>query len=434
MKMIKTRVWGIWVVFLLVVVLGIGIASAALTIDGFTCPKDVAKDAGSFECTVTIGNAEGDSVTLNHVYLHPNSPTWLKLDGGNPIHSLGPGTTTDKSISVKFSGLEAISAGSNKGFSQINLDDPAYTDEAITNTKVNVIDLIVTTSNSASSAASGASFTTSPNVIVYGDGSVTLSLSIDSGGCSIGSQASQKTTTITSNTNQQTWSPVTWTITEGSSGDCKFTLTAAITGANGAATKTATTSQTVTCTNCTVTATVIPGTGSGGGGGGGGGASATVITPVTELTKSITTELGKDELFGFSFGNENHTLTVLDVTETTATVKIESQPQTFTLYVGEEKQVDLDADNIMDISLRLKSINLITKKATFVISPLYLPEKGKEAGKGKGEGGAGEGTGGLLKENKSYILIVLIALAAIALIIVSIRLALKAKRENRGAS
>ena len=428
--------FGISAVFLLAVILGIGIVSAGLTIDGFSCPKDVAKDAGSFACTVTIGNAAGDSITLNTLKLYPSSPVWLELPNGEFKEANGPGSTTEKSFSVNFGNLKAISAGSNKGFSKIYLDDVVHTDDIITDVEVNVIDLVVTTSNSASSAASGASFTTSPNVIVYGDGSVTLSLTIDSGGCSIGNQASQKTTTIASNTNQQTWSPVTWTITQGSSGACRFTLTAAMTGANGAATKTSTLSQSVTCTDCTTTTTTTsPGSSGAGGGGGGGGGSTTVITPITKLINSIITELGKDELFGFSFGSLEHTLSVLDVTETTATVKIESSPQILAFSIGEEKQVDLDADSVMDISIRLKSINIITKKATFVLTPLYVPEEGKETGKGGAAGGPGEAekTDKTIKE-KNYVVIVLSALIAVVLIIISIRLALNARKGKRRAS
>jgi hypothetical protein len=205
-----------------------------------------------------------------------------------------------------------------------------------------------------------------------------------------------------------------------------------VTGTGGS-TKTSTLSQTVTCSDCSTGGTTSSG---GGGGGGAGGATTTAVTPVTELTKSLTSELGKDELLGFSFGGANHTLTVLNITDTTATIQIESAPQILTLALEEERQIDLNADGVNDISLKLKSINTITKKATFVLTPLNVLRAqggGEETGTGGGGRGAPTTTktepgGG--KSSINYILIILVALIAIVLIAIGIKLAVKAKREK----
>ena len=131
-------------------------------------------------------------------------------------------------------------------------------------------------------------------------------------------------------------------------------------------------------------------------GGGGGGGSSTVAKTVVEsqaLPEDVKT--GEDNLVDFEkagdilsikakekakfkfsiagsnkFEKEDHSLTIDEVISSGATFTINSEPQTFSLQVSEEKEIDLDKDNISDISLALKSVNLNLKYAEFNIKLL----------------------------------------------------------------
>lgn len=208
----------------------------------------------------------------------------------------------------------------------------------------------------------------------------------------------------------------TWTITQGTSGSCKYTISAAATGDGEVASKTDSTSSTITCTDCPTSSGSSSGGGSGGGGGGGG---ASTITS-EELTKSIMQEAGIGESIKFKFGGTEHKISITNLTETTATVDVESEKQTLIFIVGEEKQIDFERDGKNEISLRLKSINIITKKASFVVTPLYvLGEEGVPSG-GSGEepGGEGEGKGifGFSPKGVSKILRILLIVIIILII------------------
>ena len=120
-----------------------------------------------------------------------------------------------------------------------------------------------------------------------------------------------------------------------------------------------------------VSATTSGGSGSSGGGGGGSGggssAGSSSDNPVT-VQAGITSELGTlstSDTFtsvsasgglSFTVNNEAHTAKVLTVTGTSATIEFTSTPQTLTLNVGETKEVDLNDNGEVDLSVMLKSI------------------------------------------------------------------------------
>ncbi len=337
--------------------------AADFAVNSFSCTPGEAAINEIFSCTVQIKNNGDAAGSVSTATLFPDSNNWLEQASYAQASgaSVSPGQTTE----VTFSGLRAVKAGNN-GFLKITLDQVTDTFVADNNVKQNVIDVSVSVSNSASSANMGQSFTTTAQTTAGGNIDVTLTWTRVSGGCGIGNQASQKSISGMQNGNKQSRD---WTVTQGTtSGDCKFTITAAATGANGLASKTDALTSTVLCPNCPVSSSST-GTGSGGGGGGGGGAAS-----FGELNAVVFKELGKEESFRFLFGGSNHTLMLLEFTETTATIRISSESQIFTLTVGDEKQVDFEKDGKNDISIKLKSINIITKKALFVLTPLYIPE------------------------------------------------------------
>jgi hypothetical protein len=96
----------------------------------------------------------------------------------------------------------------------------------------------------------------------------------------------------------------------------------------------------------------------GGGGGGGGGTYSTSSSfefgDLTSAQASI--ELSKGDSMSFGHGGEDHYLEVLDLTSDYADFEVMSEPQTFRLYTGYSKDVDLDDDDKDDITVRLMAI------------------------------------------------------------------------------
>ncbi len=358
------------------------IAAADFAITTFSCTPSEVVINDVFSCSATIENNGDTAGSVSIATLYPDSNNWLE-DANYPQAS---GTSVDpgNSIEATFTGLRATKSGNN-GFTKITLDSVTDTYVADNSVKVNVINVVVSVSDSVSSAAKGVSFTSTAEVTAGGNIDVTLTFTVDSGGCSIGSQSSQKTISDMQEGNKQTR---TWTVTQGTTGDCRYTTTASATGDSGTATKTDSDSSTVTCTNCPTGGSSSSSSGGGGGGGGG-----TNVLLVEELTTSIIQELAVDQNIKFKFGGVNHTIALINLTSTTATVNIESEKQTFIFIVGEERQIDLDGDGKNEISLRLKSINIITKKALFILTPLYLASTGERGGVGGGEENAGAESG-----------------------------------------
>jgi hypothetical protein len=220
--------------------------------------------------------------------------------------------------------------------------------------------------------------------------------------------------------------------------DCKYSISAAATGANGIASKIDTTSSTITCTDCSTDSTESSSTGgSGSGSGGGAGSAQETIYLNSEQTK----ELSANEKIIFSILNEEHTLTVTSLSDTEITITIKSNAQTFTLRPGEIKEVDLNNDKKNEISVYLKSINVITKKATLILTPLVKTEaaagkKGDEsrdkAGQtGENKGGANgntDGIGASIKALASSSLNVIIIFVIIVLIILILYFVFRKKK------
>ncbi len=346
--------------FVVFMSINLAVGAADFSISTFSCTPSEAVINDVFSCTAQIENVGDSSGSVNEVRLYPDSSSWLEQTNylKNSGSSVSPGQTTE----VTFTGLRATKSGNN-GFSRITLDNQADTWVADNNVKENIIDASIGVTNSVSSTTSGNTFTVTPEVTAGGNIDATLTFVVDSGACSIGIQSSTRSTTGL--LDQQKWTPSAWTVTMGS-GNCRYTLTASLTGANGVASTTISSGNTITCSDCSSSSSSSS---SGGGGGSGGGASPTL----GELKTAVAYELGADFTVRFSFGTINHTFSVLSITDTTATVTIKSEPQTFVFNVGDEKSIDINDDNIMDISVKLKSINIITKKANFIFTPLYAP-------------------------------------------------------------
>ncbi|MBI4158913.1 hypothetical protein HY500_01495, partial [Candidatus Woesearchaeota archaeon] len=306
-------------VFLIMLLMSITFVSAAadFAVTSFSCSPSESVINNVFSCTADIKNNGDASGTVNTATLYPDAGNWLE-DSNYPQAS-GVSVSAGQSTQVIFSGLRATKSGDN-GFSKIMLDQVTDTYVADNNRKVNIINVAVTVSNSASSAAMSSSFTTTAEVTAGGNIDVSLTFTVDSGGCSIGNQDSEKVISDMQDGNKQSR---TWTVTQGTSGDCKFTISAAATGSGGVASKTDSTSSTITCTNCPVD--------SGGPGGGGGSAGGAALggsgtkEGIIEFTKVKELDFSQNDWFSFKINGEEHKLTMLNITDTYVIIELESE-------------------------------------------------------------------------------------------------------------
>jgi hypothetical protein len=369
--MMKKIMLGIVMVFFS---MSIVIAAADFDVNTFSCTPEEVVINDVFSCTAQIINNGDAAGSVSTATLFSDSNDWL--EDSSYAQASGESVDPGQSIEVTFSGLRSVKSGDN-GFAKITLDSVTDTYVADNDVDVNVIDVVVTTSDSVSSANDGEEFEVTAEVTAGGNIDVVLTFTVNSGGCGIGNQEAEKTVSGMSDGNKQSKS---WTVTMGSTGDCKYTVSAAATGEAGTASTSDTSSSTVTCDDCDSSGS-SPGGGSGGGSGGGGGASS------NNLIGERVVALGSGGVYSFSFNSESHSLTVDSLGATQATISIESEKQTFTLSIGESVNVDFEKDGVEDISVLLKGINVITNLATIVINPLYVPEvvEGEEGEEESGE-------------------------------------------------
>ena len=425
-KMKKKIFLIIGILLVLTINMSFAMAVASFAVTSFSCTPSEAVINNVFSCTAQIKNNGDASGSVSTATLYPDSGNWL--ENSNYPQSSGTTVAAGQSTEVTFTGLKAIKSGNN-GFSKITLDSVTDNYVADNSVKVNVVNVVVTVSDSVSSAAMGSTFDSTASVTAGGNIDVTLTFTVNSGGCSIGSQPSQKTISSMQEGNTQSR---TWTVTEGTSGSCRYTISAAATGVGGVASKTDSTSSTVTCTDCPVSSTTTTSSSSSGGGGGGGGGA--IVLGELVLGESQTKELLKDGKIKFNISDVEHTLALVDFTDTQATITIESEKQTITLAIGEEAKIDLDKDSIYDVSIKLKSINSITKKVTFVLTRISesIPVTGKaikETGEAVKEGEkAGEevigrgGKGGTqMRDLALWIGGIVIVLAVIVVVLLNIK-------------
>lgn len=345
------------IIFLLVLTLNLSlvIAEAKFEVTDFSCSPSELIQGSIFSCTAQIQNTGDAAATLSTAYLYPDSNNWL--ESSVYTQSYGSSIGVGESVSITFTGLKATKAGTY-GFSKTVLDNVEKTDYVST-TKVKIIDVVVTVNNSVTSSTMSGSFTSTATVIAGGNINVILTFTVDSGGCSIGNDSSQKTINGLQSGNTQSR---TWIVTQGSSGDCKFTISAAATGSG---TKIDSTPSTIACTNCPTGSGSTTSSG-GGGSNSGGGITKTYI--LGELISTSAVEISGGERVIFNISKEPHTLSIKNITSSSAMITIESKKQTFIFMVGEEKNIDVNEDGNSDISLRLKSISLLTKKANLIFT------------------------------------------------------------------
>jgi len=365
-------------------------AAASFQVTQIACPSG-AKVGSWFSCTVTIRNSGDASGTVGTVTLYPNSDNWLEqANYVKTVNSQNVGV--GDSVEVTFPGMKATKGGAGK-FSEVRIDEASDSSSIVTGYTMNIIDVSVIVTSSATSGGINSNFTTTAEVIASGEVLVTLSFAVDSGGCSIGDYESQKTLDMSHNSRQSH----TWTVRMGSSGNCKYTVTALATEKGTVALVTDNMQTTVSCTDCPVDSGSSSSSSGGGGGGGGGGST----TAASELVGSVSYTLGLSEKVAFLLDGKNHSVTINSISATSVEIIVRSEPQTIVLNIGQEKRVDVNGDDKEDLVIQLKNINILTKKVTLILTSLVVPstkssESAGQSGAGESEAqgsGAGAGSG-----------------------------------------
>ncbi|MEM0465270.1 MAG: hypothetical protein QXW97_01050 [Candidatus Pacearchaeota archaeon] len=120
---------------------------------------------------------------------------------------------------------------------------------------------------------------------------------------------------------------------------------------------------------------------SSGGGGGGSASSSSSIYIITaeQFNKGYTKELSIKDKIKFIVNNENHSITLINITSSVAIIDISSKSQQAILNIGEAKKFDVNSDSYFDVLIRLNSIK--NKKANLTISSLHEKISSKESEK-----------------------------------------------------
>jgi len=111
---------------------------------------------------------------------------------------------------------------------------------------------------------------------------------------------------------------------------------------------------------------------------GGGGGTPTNATGKTyaitraQFQKGFTRQLKLNERIRFQLqNNETHYVKLQAFTRTSATVQVESEPQTATLNVGEEKKFELTSDGYYDLSVKLEMLDYDNNSTNLTVKEIY---------------------------------------------------------------
>jgi hypothetical protein len=85
--------------------------------------------------------------------------------------------------------------------------------------------------------------------------------------------------------------------------------------------------------------------------------TATYTVKDSDFKAGYSKELAEKTRIKFNVNSEQHTLGIIDLTSTRATINVSSTPQQATLSKGDSKKFDVDDDNFYDLIVTLNSIN-----------------------------------------------------------------------------
>ena len=130
------------------------------------------------------------------------------------------------------------------------------------------------------------------------------------------------------------------------------------------------------CINKVTAFSVKGGFVSGGGGGSGGGSSsspsvseAQQIYDLGALDSEKSAEFITNEAIKFTLSGTQYTILLQSSSQTQAVLAINSLPNSIVIGVGKTQAVDLNSDGNSDVSIKVKSINVISNKVKLVLTP-----------------------------------------------------------------
>ncbi len=148
----------------------------------------------------------------------------------------------------------------------------------------------------------------------------------------------------------------------------------------------------------------------------------------------LTREFSVKHRAKIKINNEIHYVGVVNLTETTATINVTSEPQQAVLSIGEEKKFELTNDTYYDISVKLNSIS--DNKANLTIIGIHeeIPEEEKAPVTGEeikeGEEEKKEEKEVIIEKGKNLVWIVTIVVIALLIIIAVAFLIYKKKKHH----
>lgn len=110
--------------------------------------------------------------------------------------------------------------------------------------------------------------------------------------------------------------------------------------------------------------------GGGGGGGGGGTTTSTFVLNEEQFQRGYSNELGKGDRIKVIVSNEEHYLTLNQITTVSAQINVTSTLQQATLLIGEEKRFEVSGDNYYDMKIKLNGISSALK-ANFTLYSIH---------------------------------------------------------------
>jgi hypothetical protein len=88
-----------------------------------------------------------------------------------------------------------------------------------------------------------------------------------------------------------------------------------------------------------------------------------------KIISGVEQELGKGERIKFNVSSEEHILGIVNISNSSATINISSNPIQIILVINEERKLDVSGDNFYDIYVKLNSI--INSKANITIHGIH---------------------------------------------------------------
>ncbi len=333
---------------------------------------------GTYNFTVTTGNATGGAIETQYVSVEVNdttAPFDIEYSTGSP--ATGANITTDYfAVNITSNDTDGSYAGT--------LDTIAYFIYYPNGTLFNNTN---TTTNSDTINFTG-----------LANGTYFINISVnDTAGNENFSLAGSRTLTVDNEKPNASAACSPATVVQGETVTCTCSGTDSFSGINSTATtpgSTPSTADTGTYSyGCTVTdyagntasSTVEYninglGGGSGGSGGSGGGSSGSDDDYFTGDTEDVSDEdfasgytanvAPKSEL-KVSIDNEDHFVGVVSLTATTVKINVSSEPQQATFAIGDTRKFDVNSNNFYDLQVTLNSIDLGGNTASISILSIH---------------------------------------------------------------